>query len=54
MTEAELVAYLTKNLTINSFNTIDPYVETDNFTVQLVLNGNVISETVLNVNDGSV
>ena len=53
MTEAELVAYLTENLTINSFNTVGPYDDSDNFTVQLVLNGTVISETVLNVNDGS-
>ena len=53
MTEAELVAYLKENLKINSFNTISPYDDTDNFTVQLVLDGTVISETVLNVNDGS-
>jgi hypothetical protein len=53
MTEAELVAYLTQHLKINSFNTVGPYDDTDNFTVQLVLNDKVISETVLNVNDGS-
>ena len=53
MTQAELVAFLKANLTINSFNTVGPYDDTDNFTVQLVLGGEVISETVLNVNDGT-
>jgi len=53
MTEADLIAFLKANLTINSFNTVGPYDDTDNFTVQLVLNGEVISETVLNVNDGT-
>ena len=53
MTEADLIAFLKANLTINSFNTVGSYDDTDNFTVQLVLNGEVISETVLNVNDGS-
>ena len=53
MNEAELIAWLTENLSINSFNTVGPYDDTDNFTVQILLKGNVISETVLNVNDGS-
>jgi len=54
MNEQQLIDFLTQNLTINSFNTINPFNDSDNFTVQLVLNGNVISETVINVNDGSV
>ena len=53
MNEAELIAWLTANLEINSFNTVGPYDDTDNFTVQIVLKGQVISETVLNINDGS-
>lgn len=53
MNEAELIAWLTANLKINSFNTIGPFDDTDNFTVQIVLKDKVISETVLNVNDGS-
>jgi len=53
MTEQDLIAFLTANLTINSFNTVGPYDDSDNFTVQLLLNGKVISETVLNVNDGT-
>jgi hypothetical protein len=53
MTEQELIAFLTQNLKVNSFNTIGPYDDTDNFTVQIVLKDKVISETVLNVNDGT-
>jgi hypothetical protein len=53
MTEQELIAFLTENLEINSFNTVGPYDDSDNFTVQLVLKGKVINETVLNVNDGT-
>ena len=53
MTEQQLIDYLTANLSIKSFNTIGPYDDTDNFTVQLLLNGKVISQTVLNINDGS-
>jgi hypothetical protein len=53
MTEQELIDFLKANLTINSFNTVGPYDDTDNFTIQILLNGQVISQTVLNVNDGS-
>jgi hypothetical protein len=53
MTEQELIDFLTKNLKINSANTVGPYNDSDNFTVQIVLKDTVISETVLNVNNGS-
>jgi hypothetical protein len=53
MTEQELIDFLKANLTINSFNTVGPYDDTDNFTIQILLNGQVISQTLLNVNDGS-
>jgi hypothetical protein len=51
--QQQLVDFLKKNLTINSYNTVNPFNDTDNFTVQLILNGEVISQTTLNVNDGS-
>jgi hypothetical protein len=51
--QQQLVDFLKKNLTINSYNTVNPFDDTDNFTVQLILNGEVISQTTLNVNDGS-
>jgi len=53
MTEQELIDFLTKNLKIDSVNTVGPYDDSDNFTVQIVLKDTVISETVLNVNNGS-
>ena len=52
MTEAELIAFLTENLEIVSVNKPDSYRDFDNFTVQILLKGNVISETVLTVNNG--
>lgn len=53
MTQQELIDFLKANLTINSFNTVGPYDDTDNFTIQILLDGQIISQTVLNVNDGS-
>jgi hypothetical protein len=53
MTEQELIAFLTANLTINSVNAVGPYDDSDNFTVQIVLKGTVIGETVLNINNGT-
>jgi hypothetical protein len=53
MTQQELIDFLKANLTINSFNTVGPYDDADNFTIQILLDGQIISQTVLNVNDGS-
>jgi hypothetical protein len=52
MTQDELITFLKANLSLQSYNTIDPYNTSDNFTVQLVLGDEVISSIVLNVNDG--
>lgn len=51
--QQQLVEFLKENLSINSYNTVGPFDDTDNFTIQIVLNGEVISQTILNVNDGS-
>lgn len=51
--QQQLVEFLKENLSINSYNTVSPFDDTDNFTIQIVLNGEVISQTILNVNDGS-
>jgi hypothetical protein len=53
MTQQELIDFLKANLTINSINNVSPFDDSDNFTVQILLGDVVISETVLNVNDGS-
>jgi hypothetical protein len=52
MTQEELIAFLKANLSLQSYNTVDPYNTSDNFTVQLLLGEEVISTIVLNVNDG--
>lgn len=52
MNEAELIEFLTNNLTITAVNNPDPYYTFDVFTVSLCLQGNVISQTTLVVNDG--
>ena len=51
--QQQLIEFLKENLSINSYNTVGPFDDTDNFTIQIVLNGEVISQTILNVNDGS-
>ena len=51
--QQQLVEFLKEYLSINSYNTVGPFDDTDNFTIQIVLNGEVISQTILNVNDGS-
>jgi hypothetical protein len=51
--EQQMIEFLKENLSIASYNTVGPYDDTDNFTVQLILRGQVISQTTLNVNDGS-
>jgi len=52
MTEQELIDFLTTNLQLTATNTPSPWDGSDHFTVSLVLNGNTISQVVLDVNDG--
>ena len=52
MTEEQLIEFLTNNLSLQVSNNPDPYFFNDVFTVSLVLNDKVISQVVLNVNDG--
>jgi len=52
MTEEQLIEFLTNNLSLQVLNNPDPYFFNDVFTVSLVLNDKVISQVVLNVNDG--
>jgi len=52
MTEEQLIEFLTNNLTLQVVNNPDPYDWNDVFTISLNLNGNTISQIVLDVNDG--
>jgi hypothetical protein len=52
MNEQQLIEFLTNNLSLQVVNNPDPYDWNDVFTISLVLNGNTISQVVLNVNDG--
>ena len=52
MTEAELIAFLTENLSLEAVNNVNPFDTSDHFQVNLILNGNVISTVTLDVNDG--
>lgn len=52
MTEEQLIDFLKANLSLTVNNTPDPYDYHDHFTVNLCLGDEVISQIVLDINDG--
>jgi len=52
MTEADLVAFLKANLTLQVTNTPDPWDYHDHIVIDLCLQGETISEIVIDIGDG--
>ena len=52
MTQQELIDFLTANLKLQAENHVSPWDYSDHQEVELVLNDQVISSVVLDINDG--
>jgi len=52
MNQAELIEFLKKNLSLTVSNTCDPWDKHSHIVIDLVLNGENISEIVIDCNDG--